>query len=464
MKRSCWALGLMPLYMAVVGLLPLAVQAQTSSSETAMQNRAVQQEANTSSDSSEWDEVFDDEWDVATDTSSALTISGFLEATQGYRWQSDDAVSTRQTLSDVRARINLDYLLSTSALSFKSDLWFDGVQDKWQAQVRELAWQGNLSGLGEWGNAFDVKIGQQVLTWGTGDYVFLNDLFPKDYPSFFAGRSDEYLKAPSASIKLSGYFSALNIDVVVTPEFEPDIAINGDVFSFFSAQAGQNIAPGFSVSKEHTPNSPELAVRLHRNFNSTQWALYGYRGYYKQPLSTTEQGELLYSRLNVVGASVVMPLYKGIFNAEYAYYHSVDDSRGRNPRIPNSQQRFLLGYNQELAPNLNGGAQWYSEVTQHYSQLMDVAYYPEHEQAQVRHWLTARLTWLALRQTLTINGFLFYSPTDNDGYLKAELRYTPTDNWQFRVGINGFRGRDDDTFWGQFENGSHGYMALRYFY
>ena len=60
MKRSCWALGLMPLYMAVVGLLPLAVQAQTSSSETAMQNRAVQQEANTSSDSSEWDEVFDD--------------------------------------------------------------------------------------------------------------------------------------------------------------------------------------------------------------------------------------------------------------------------------------------------------------------------------------------------------------------------------------------------------------------
>ena len=57
--------------------------------------------------------------------------------------------------------------------------------------VRELAWQGNLSGLGEWGNAFDVKIGQQVLTWGTGDYVFLNDLFPKDYPSFFAGRSDD---------------------------------------------------------------------------------------------------------------------------------------------------------------------------------------------------------------------------------------------------------------------------------
>ena len=95
---------------------------------------------------------------------------------------------------------------------------------------------------------------------------------------------------------------------------------------------------------------------------------------------------------------------------------------------------------------------------------MDVAYYPEHEQAQVRHWLTARLTWLALRQTLTINGFLFYSPTDNDGYLKAELRYTPTDIWQFRVGINGFRGRDDDTFWGQFENGSNGYMALRYFY
>ena len=71
-----------------------------------------------------------------------------------------------------------------------TDAWYDGVKHQREFQIRELAWQGNLAALGQWGNAFDLKIGQQVLTWGTGDYVFLNDLFPKDYQSFFSGRDD----------------------------------------------------------------------------------------------------------------------------------------------------------------------------------------------------------------------------------------------------------------------------------
>ncbi|MFW6031595.1 MAG: hypothetical protein ACOC9T_03300, partial [Myxococcota bacterium] len=32
---------------------------------------------------------------------------------------------------------------------------------------------------------------------GTGDLVFLNDLFPKDWRSFLLGRDLDYLKAPS---------------------------------------------------------------------------------------------------------------------------------------------------------------------------------------------------------------------------------------------------------------------------
>ena len=43
-------------------------------------------------------------------------------------------------------------------------------------------------------NWLDLKFGRQVFTWGTGDYVFVNDLFPKDYVSFYIGRDDEYLK------------------------------------------------------------------------------------------------------------------------------------------------------------------------------------------------------------------------------------------------------------------------------
>ena len=60
----------------------------------------------------------------------------------------------------------------------------------WIADVRDLTLSFSA------GASTDVSIGRQVITWGTGDLVFLNDLFPKDFVSFFAGRDDDYLKAP----------------------------------------------------------------------------------------------------------------------------------------------------------------------------------------------------------------------------------------------------------------------------
>ena len=49
----------------------------------------------------------------------------------------------------------------------------------------------------------DLKAGRQVVTWGTGDLLFINDLFPKDWQSFILGRDEEYLKAPSDTVKVA---------------------------------------------------------------------------------------------------------------------------------------------------------------------------------------------------------------------------------------------------------------------
>ena len=50
---------------------------------------------------------------------------------------------------------------------------------------------------------YEIKAGRQVLTWGTGDLIFINDRFPKDYESFYSGRDMEYLKVPSDAVKIS---------------------------------------------------------------------------------------------------------------------------------------------------------------------------------------------------------------------------------------------------------------------
>ena len=136
-----------------------------------------------------------------------------------------------------------------------------------------------------------LEIGRQVLTWGTGDLVFLNDLFPKDWVSFFAGREDEYLKAPSNAIRATWYSDVVNVDVAWTPVFEPDEYLTGERFSFFSPLAGQRIAPNpplSGIEPDKDIDNGEVAVRFFKTSGSTEMALYAYRGFFHQPTALTD--------------------------------------------------------------------------------------------------------------------------------------------------------------------------------
>lgn len=414
---------------------------------------------NTQNSDDEWDMV---EWEDEQEQPHA--IAGFFEAAVGGRVSNDSVISTDKTLADVRFQLQYDYTFENAALSINADAFYDGVLEKTQLQLREAAWQGNLSFLGEWGRRFDAKVGQQVLTWGTGDYVFLNDLFPKDYQSFFSGRDDEYLKAPSLSLKLSGYFDIVNIDVVVTPEFTPDVYINGDYFSFFSPLAGAQVAPGFDVLPPLRPESPEYALRLYKTADSTEYALYAYDGFYKNPSSYTDAFEPTFSALRVYGASLITPVGQGLINAEFAYYDSTDDKQGNEANIPNSQTRWLLGYQQEIVKNLSGGVQFYVERIRNHDALLKNSLAPQFEVEKNRVWLTQRLTYQAMQQTLTLSVFNFFSTTENDGYSKININYSPADTWRLSFGLHVFYGEQPHTFFGQFEDASNVFVRYRWFY
>jgi hypothetical protein len=65
-------------------------------------------------------------------------------------------------------------------------------------------------------------------------------------------------------------------------------------------------------------------------------------------------------------------------------------------------------------------------------------------------------------QTLELSLFTFYSPTDRDAYFRPRATYDLTDEWTLSGGLNIFVGEDEHTFFGQFENNSNVYAALRY--
>src|SRR4030067_3457918 len=79
--------------------------------------------------------------------------------------------------------------------------------------------------------------------WGTGDLIFINDLFPKDFVSFFVGRSLEYLKVGSDAMKFSLYPGPFSLDLVAVPHFTRSEIPEGERLSFFNPFANPIPAP-----------------------------------------------------------------------------------------------------------------------------------------------------------------------------------------------------------------------------
>lgn len=405
-----------------------------------------------------WDDWETGDWDSEEEV--AFPLYGFAELGAGARL-SASPYHSRASLGEARIRLETDGQAASLTYSAKGDLVYDSVLEKWDTQARELSV--GFSPL----DYVDIKLGRQVLTWGTGDYVFLNDLFAKDWQSFFVGRDDEYLKAPQDALRLSGYFDWGNIELAWTPEFTPDNYLSGQRLSLFSPVAGTLLGEDQSFHARE-PDDDELALRVYRNLGSLEMALYGYDGYTKSPVALTEPSTSTtpprptFAPLRVWGASVRSPLGAGLVNAEVAHHDSIDDPAGDKPRLPNSQWRGLLGYERELLPRLTASVQLYLEHTQNHAALLANSPAPEWEPEHNRTLMTTRLTWRDARDRITLSLFGFYSPSDRDGHLRPALDYRFDDHLSLSTGFNLFFGEEDHTFFGQLEDNQNAYLRMRY--
>jgi hypothetical protein len=413
---------------------------------------------------SAFDQAFSDfdDFDAAFDDDSpALRFTGFVEGAYGRRLDDDRNFASRQALGDVRARIETEWANDKLIVTLKGDGVYDDYLEDFDVETRELSVK--LSP----GTSVDLKIGRQVLTWGTGDLLFLNDLFPKSWVNFFSGRDDEYLKAPSDAVRATWYSSKINLDVVWSPEFEPDDYLSGTRFSFFSPLLGTTVAPRPPLTAEAPDDGiedGELALRLFKTAGSTEFAAYAYRGFFKRPLGLSANLEPRFPPLSVVGGSVRRPLGPGLVNAEVAYHDSRSDGDGTNPLVPNDQLRLLAGYEFEARARLTVAFQVYVERTQDHAALIANSPTPQFEPERLRHVLTNRLTYRDARDKLTLSLFTFYSASDKDHYLRPVASFRKSDHWTLTAGANLFGGEKSHTFFGQLEDNSNAYIRVRFNY
>lgn len=407
---------------------------------------AVEQVASSSvnlqSDSSSSDDGWDDDWDDEENI-TGTQVSGFIEARSGSRLQSD-RYQSNTSINELRVKTVLEKSFDYFDVKFNADFIADSVVDHQSLNLQKG--QGFLDLRELYINAspldnLDLKIGRQIMTWGTGDLVFINDLFSKDWRSFFNGRDSQYLKAPSDAIKASVYLDQLNLDLVYIPKFNSDRFINGERLSY---QNSTN-QPMMANLPDH---SDELSARVYQSFGAAEVAAYLYKGHAKSPAGFNQQSaKAIFPELSVYGASIRAPFAKGIINGEIGYR---DISTPRQPQLSYSkgdEWRALIGYEQEIAKELTAAFQYYIEIKK--------------ERAD-RQVTTVRLTKQLMQQKIQLSMFNFYSPNEQDGYLRLNGSYKYSDDLKLELGSNQFYGHDNKGFFSQFKNNNNLYAALKF--
>ncbi len=123
--------------------------------------------------------------------------------------------------------------------------------------------------------------------------------------------------------------------------------------------------------------------------------------------------------------------------------------------------RYLAGYSQEVGKDFTAGVQYYVEQMLNFSRYKaNLVSGPARD--EYRGLLTLRLTKLLLNQNLRLSVFTYFSPTDKDVHMRPNVHYKVSDNLAVEAGVNIFFGDYPHTFFGQFEDNTNIYTAVRY--
>lgn len=254
-------------------------------------------------------------------------------------------------IGEERLRIDLSAWPESfeGAARLKAELFHDAVDGGIHGELRE-------GYLDYTTGPFDFRLGRQVATWGVGDLLFINDVFPKDWVSFFSGRPLEYLKVGVDGLRTRYSSTPLNAELMIIPSFQEDIMPASGRFEFTSLMAPAAMSNGEDPAT--TVENTELALRLYRRIMDFDVSAHAYRGFWRSGT---------FPELSVYGISGQGNSLGGVLSLEAGYYHSRDDLAGDDPFIPNSQFRFLAGYQRQFEEDLTVGVQYYGEIMEDFS-------------------------------------------------------------------------------------------------
>ncbi len=340
----------------------------------------------------------------------------------------------------------------TSGFLGRFELIRDFAIDETRLSAREL--------YADWtSEKFTGRVGRQLITWGVGDLLFINDTFPRDPVALFTGQPMQYLKLGVDALKLDAYTAPANAELVIAA-FRPDNTPTSR--RFILSDPFPAVLPRRTEEPGNSADELEVSSRVYRYIDN--WELSGYvsRTHFHTPARRVTAGEVVstYPRLNTFGASLTGPAVNGVVSVEAGYYDSVQDRDGTDPSVENSQFRGLLSYSQQPWDDATLGVQLYGEWMRDYDAYRETlpAGFPVKD--RVRKVATVRFTQLFAHQTASFNVFTFVGLNEKDRYIITSLRYAFTDDLWAEIGANVFNGNRNGTY-GSLHDNSNVYLTVR---
>ena len=387
-----------------------------------------------------------------------VSLHGFVQGNYSLNTAGDNPDGKDFKWSEERAQIKLEATAEPFRLFMKGDAFHDNIDKHSMLELRE--------GYADYtSEKWDARVGRQVITWGVGDLLFINDIFPKDYEAFFSGRPMEYLKKGVDGAKVGMYPGFASFEFIAVPYFEPNNYPDPARFWMYDPLS---VVTNREVQYPYKDlRKTETALRIYRDVAGFDTSLYCYRGYSRQPSMLPDNPiptklTLFYPELSVYGVSLQGRALDGVLSLEAGYYDSRQDRDGTDPMIPNSQTRYLIGYQRQLWEDFTLGLQYYGEYMEDYSAYVQYSPPGFPQEKRLHQLVTIRLMQFLLHQTMRLSFFAFYGLSDGDYLLNPEVKYNLTDAVWIAVGGNVFGGGKTWSQFGQFANDDNVYCQLRY--
>jgi hypothetical protein len=382
------------------------------------------------------------------------TVTGFVQVHQAQRMQSLPPAAPTQAHESMVTSLEAEFLYEWRSDAFGLTLrgigGYDAATSDNLSRMREAFLDYSLSALD-----LNFRIGRQVLTWGVSEYLYVNDIFPKNFDAFFTGSGLDRMKQPVDAIRAVNHSHDTDWELVAS---RSQADTNPSPERFVGASVTESAIPVDSLDEK-----VDYALRAARHVSGWDVAVYLSSLRARQRRYFQVAGVLSYDqpRARHVGGSITGNFASGLMWVEAALEDTSHTQENVVSRYSFSREvQAIIGYSREMGSSVSASIQVNLEFPlnrDEYRESLASGIDPVDSMLSTLH-VRIEKRW---RNDSVRAGAQFFLSDEDDSHINPFAVWSFADGWSVEGGVNYFAG-PRDTRYGAFRDDSNLYVLGRF--